>query len=265
VAENRTSKQQDSGGRISAHVPAEIRNVSFPVAVRGYERRAVDTYIERVNRVIAELEVTRSPQAAVRHAVERVGEQTKAILDEARESAERIIGTARAEADEILGKAKAEAAELVVDASSEADRLRAEGEELTARTQADAEEIVARARAEAAEHMRQSEEELAALRESTQARMRELQADTANVWNERTELLADIEQLATRLREAAGAAAARFSPEEPGEVPAEDVEAEPAPDAETEATAVAASGAQPNLDDTLVHEGRRKATRPRSG
>jgi DivIVA domain-containing protein len=41
-------------------VPAEIRDGSFTVAVRGYERRAVDTYIERVNRVIADLEVERS-------------------------------------------------------------------------------------------------------------------------------------------------------------------------------------------------------------
>jgi DivIVA domain-containing protein len=254
VAENRTSEHDASSGHIRAHVPAEIRNASFPVAVRGYERRAVDTYVERVNRVIAELEVTRSPQAAVRHAVERVGEQTKAILDEARESAERIIGTARAEADEILGKAKAEAAELVVDASSEADRLRAEGEELTSRTQADAEEIVARARAEAAEHVRQSEAELAALRESAQARMRELQADTGNVWNERMELLADIEQLATRLREAAGAAAARFSPEEPADERTEPEEAD-------ETASASPRPGEQELDDTLVDEGRRRARR----
>ena len=47
-------------------VPTEIRNVSFPVLVRGYERAAVDAYVQRVNRAIAELEVGRSPHAAVR-------------------------------------------------------------------------------------------------------------------------------------------------------------------------------------------------------
>src|SRR5437773_7568421 len=88
---------------------ANVRNVSFPVAVRGYDRNGVDAYVRRVNRVIAELEVTRSPQAAVRHAVERVGEQTKAILDEARGSAEKITATAQAEADEILAEAKEKA------------------------------------------------------------------------------------------------------------------------------------------------------------
>src|SRR5436190_720178 len=98
---------------LRAHVPAEIRNVSFPVSVRGYDRKAVEAYIQRVNRVIAELEVSRSPQAAVRHAVDRVSEQTKGILQQARESAEQITTAAREEAEEILAGAKAEAAELV--------------------------------------------------------------------------------------------------------------------------------------------------------
>jgi DivIVA domain-containing protein len=242
VAEDRAPQHVTGGVELpSAHIPAEIRNASFPASVRGYERRAVDAYIERVNRVIAELEVTRSPQAAVRYAVERVGEQTKAILDEARESAERIIGTARAEADEILGKAKAEAAELVVDASTESDRLRAEGEALITRTRAEGEEVMAKAQAEAAEHMRESEQKLSALQESAQARMRRLQADTANVWDERTALLGEIEQLANRLKDAATAAAARFSQDETAE-----------PES-------ASDGATQELDETLVGEGRRRA------
>src|SRR5438552_1438962 len=93
---------------LRVRVPPEVRDVSFPVAVRGYDRKAVDGYVARVNRVIAELEVTRSPHAAVRHAVERVSEQTKAILDQARESAEQINATAHEEADEIRSAASAE-------------------------------------------------------------------------------------------------------------------------------------------------------------
>src|SRR5205809_7146152 len=120
-----------------ARVPADIRNVSFPIAMRGYDRDAVEAYVRRVNRVIAELEVTRSPQAAVRHAVERVSEQTKTILEEARESAEKITTSAESEADGILAKAKEHAADLVVSASTEADRIRAESEELVARSKAE--------------------------------------------------------------------------------------------------------------------------------
>jgi DivIVA domain-containing protein len=207
-------EQAQSATGLQAHVPAEIRNVSFPVSVRGYDRRAVEVYVQRVNRVIAELEVTRSPQAAVRHAVDRVSEQTKGILQQARESAEQITDAAREEAGQIIGTAKTEAAELVVNASTEADRAKAEAEQTVAEARFAAADIVARAEAEAAERLRRSEEEIAALQEEADARMRELQADTEAVWAHRRELLGDIDGMATRLQEAAAAAAARFAPEE---------------------------------------------------
>jgi len=232
------------GGGLRANVPADIRNVSFPASMRGYDRGAVEAYVRRVNRVIAELEVTRSPQAAVKHAVERVSEQTKAILEEARESAEQIIGTARAEGDEILAGAKAEAAELVVNASDEADRAHAEAEQLIAGAKAEAEQLIAGAKAEAegivgaanaeaAERRRQSDEELASLQEQAEAKIRELEADTATVWKERHELLGDIDRMASRLHEAASAAAARFSDDERDEDAAET-----APTAEAAQTAI---------------------------
>src|SRR5919206_2226062 len=132
------------------HVPAEIRNVSFPVSVRGYDRHAVDAYVARVNRVIAELEVSRSPQAAVRHALDRVGEQTIAILNEARQSAERIADAAREESEANIAEAKAHAADLVVSASAQAEQDRAEGERIVAAAKAEAEGIVSQARATAA-------------------------------------------------------------------------------------------------------------------
>src|SRR5207244_2203789 len=93
-------------------VPAEIRDVSFPNAVRGYDRQAVDAYVKQVNRVIAELEVSRSPQAAVRHALDQVGEQTSGILQRARETAEEIITSARTEADETTVHANTEAEKI---------------------------------------------------------------------------------------------------------------------------------------------------------
>jgi DivIVA domain-containing protein len=224
---------------LQAHVPAEIRNVAFPVSVRGYDRHAVDVYVQRVNRVIAELEVTRSPQAAVRHAVERVSEQTKGILQEARESAEKITDAAREEAQQILAGAKAEAADLVVNADAEAERLRAEAQQFVAESRAEADGIIARANADADERRRRSEEELAALHEAGQARMNELRADTEAVWRERQELLGEIDSMASRLQEAASAAAARFSRDEPGE-PSEESGEEPAAELEAQPTLVTA-------------------------
>jgi DivIVA domain-containing protein len=236
---------------VRAHAPADIRNVSFPVSVRGYDRRAVDAYIHRVNRVIAELEVSRSPQSAVRHAVDRVADQTKAILQQARESAERITTTAREEADEMMATAKAEAAELVVNASAEADRARAEAEQTVASARAEADDIVAdskteavkiitRSREEAAERLRRSEEEIAALRDQAEARMRELQADTEAVWSQRHELLGEIHGMATRLQEVASAAAARSGPQGPAE-PGKEASKELQPGAEAQPTGEAPS------------------------
>jgi DivIVA domain-containing protein len=198
-------------------VPEDIRNVSFPASVRGYERSAVDAYVRRVNRVIAELEMRSSPRAAVRHALEQVGEQTSGILQRAREAAEEITGSARREADETTARAKADAGEIVVNASTEAERARAEADHLVAKATAEADGIVREARAEADRILARTRDEGAALREEGEARLRELHADIATTWKERRELLDDVRGIATRLEQAASRAAARVPPPGPEE------------------------------------------------
>jgi DivIVA domain-containing protein len=214
-------------GELRTHVPREIRDVSFPVTVRGYERRAVDAYVMKVNALIAELEVSRSPQAAVRHALDRVGEQTSGILQRARETAEEITASARTEADETTGRAKAEADTIRADAHASA-------EEATIRAKVEAEEIVTRARAEAAERLRALEQEVEELREQADTRLRKLDADTESVWQERRELVEEVGRLAARLAEIATEAAARF-PERQAPEPPED---------EMPTVAVAAEGSE---------------------
>src|ERR687886_2549226 len=100
-------------------LPRAIRAPSSPASVRGYDRRAVDNYVERVNRLIAELQVSGSPRAAVRHALERVGEQTAGVLQRARETAEEITTSAREEAEETTARAKAEARDILAEAQRE--------------------------------------------------------------------------------------------------------------------------------------------------
>ena len=201
-------------GELRTHVPREIRDVSFPAAVRGYERRVVDAYVKKVNAVIAELEVSRSPQAAVRHALDRVGEQTSGILQRARETAEEITASARTEADETTGRAKAEAESIKANANADA-------EEGVARAKAEADEILARSRAEAAERLQRLEQEVEALREQADTRMRKLDADTEAIWLERRELVEEVRRLAGRLEEMAADAADRF-PERQASEPPED-------------------------------------------
>jgi DivIVA domain-containing protein len=203
--------------QVRQHVPADIRSVSFPISVRGYDRAAVDAYVKRVNRVIAELQVGRTPQAAVRHALDRVGQQTIVVLQEARESADKLLEAAREEADQGKEQSKAEAAKLVVNASADADRTKAEAEQVLTQAREQADDILVRTRADAEQKRKQAEDEIAALRQAAETKMRELKADTEAVWSERKELLDDVHSMADRLRELARAAASRVQADEPAE------------------------------------------------
>jgi hypothetical protein len=70
--------------------------------------------------------------------------------------------------------------------------------------------------------------------------MRELQADTEAVWEDRRELLDQIGGMAARLAELASVAAARFPSREPAETTAHAM-LEPQAEAETEASGVEAT------------------------
>ena len=214
-------RQEHALGDLHYYVPREILDVSFPVAVRGYDRAAVDAYIKRVNRVIAELKVSASPPAAVRHALEQAEEKVQSLLRAAREAAEELTASAGREAEEDLARAKAEAAELVVSTSAEAERAKGEADEVLAKARreadamradanAEAQSTIARAEAEAADRLRRLQEELAARRDEADTRMRELQADTEAVWKERGELLDDIGEMASTLADLASSAVARL-------------------------------------------------------
>lgn len=186
-------------------VPAEIRDVSFPLSVRGYDRGAVDAYVNRVQDVVSDLELTRSPEAAVRHALENVGQQIKGILERAGETAEQITVAARQEAEESTVRARDEAEELVA-------KAKAEAADIVSSAKAEAEATVAQAQNEAGEQLQRTQREIASLRDEAEARMRELGADTDAIRQERSRLLDDIRVLATRVEEVAGAADARFPP-----------------------------------------------------
>src|SRR5215213_9919219 len=164
-------------------VPPEIRNASFDVARRGYERSAVDAYVARVTGLIDDLEATRSPEAAVKHALREAGETISSTLLQAGETAEQITVAARP--------------------TAEAENMR----ELS---NAEAERIRAQAKAEADERLQRAEEQMAALKAEAEARLRELEADTEMVRTERRALLDDIRALAARVEQAAKGANARF-------------------------------------------------------
>jgi DivIVA domain-containing protein len=266
-------REREHGFRdLRQYVPADILDVSFPVSVRGYDRRAVDEHIKRVNRLVAELKVSASPPAAVRHALDVAGEKVDGLLDAAREAAEEITASARQEAEESTARVKAAAAELVVNTSTEADRMRAEVEELIGKAAAEAADIVAKARAEAneilsetkaaaetsltrshaeaAERVQRLEDELAAARDQAETRMREIQNDTEALRKKRGELLDDIHARADRLSELADTAATAM----PGDT-AKPEPATPKPEAGDDAgSSVATTGSSHAPPASELHE-----------
>jgi DivIVA domain-containing protein len=221
-------------GDLRQYVPGDLLDVSFPVAVRGYDRGSVDAYVRRVNRAIAELRVSASPTAAVRHAIDQAEGKVDGLLQSAREAAEQITTSAQEEAVENADRLKAEAVKFVVDTNAEADRLKAEADELTAKARADAEATLAKARAEASkiitearaeaqatlarsraeadESRRQLEKELAALQEEAETRLREIGDDTQAVSSERDQMLDGIRTMANDLADVAKASSARLQP-----------------------------------------------------
>jgi len=226
-------EQRPGFGDLRHYVPSDLLNPSFPIAVRGYSREAVEAYVKRANRVIAELKVSASPRAAVTHALEQTEEQVSGLLQRARETGEEITASARTEADEVVAHAKAEAAELLVNVSREADSVKAEAdqvladarqqaEDLLARTQLEAESTRAKAAEEAEQRRRRLDEELTSAREQAEARMRSLQDDTGEVWADRDRLLVDVRRMASELLGLADAAAVRHTQHEPESV--DDVE-----------------------------------------
>src|SRR5689334_24296419 len=102
----------------------QTRDTEFPVGLRGYDRAAVDRYVEHVNRLLAELEISSSPESAVRHALDEVSEETRDILQHAHDTAEEITARSRSRADDRLQQAEQEAKELRATALSEAQETR---------------------------------------------------------------------------------------------------------------------------------------------
>lgn len=126
--------------------PLSVVDADFPTALRGYDRPAVDTYVRQTRQLVAELQATRSPEAAVRRALERVGEQISGILQRAHETAEQITAQSRSEAEDRLEQARIEAAQIadvaeqrVRDLDVDTDRIWLERQRIVA----DAEDLAA--------------------------------------------------------------------------------------------------------------------------
>jgi uncharacterized protein YoxC len=138
----------------------------FPVVLRGYDRIAVDAYVHRALELMADLQASRSPDAAVRRALEHVGEEVSAILQRAHDTAAQMTEQSRVQAEERLDKARHEADEITARARSQVNELGADTERIWAerrRIVDDARELAQEllALADAAERLPPAAEDLA--------------------------------------------------------------------------------------------------------
>jgi cell division initiation protein len=104
----------------------DVADVDFPIALRGYDRVAVDAYVRRTSQLVAELQATHSPEAAVRRALERVGEEVSDILKRAHDTAAQITAQSRSDAENRLEAAREEAIEATAGAERRLRELDAE-------------------------------------------------------------------------------------------------------------------------------------------
>ncbi len=183
--------------RLAAEPPSLSAEPEFPVVLRGYDRLAVDAYVRRMTELVADLQGRHSPDAAVRRALERVGEEVSGILQRAHDTAAALTVDSRREAEDRLETARREAEELSRSAAQEAEAARAD------------------ARREAAAEIAGARQEAERIVADARDRLVELDADADRVWGERERIVDDVRSLAQELAGIAEAAASRFPPAAP--------------------------------------------------
>jgi DivIVA domain-containing protein len=100
-----------------------VRHTDFAVAMRGYDRQAVDRYVADVAQLVAELEATQTREGVVQRALDEVGEQTSGILQHAHDTAEEIAARSRSQAEGRLQRAEQEAEQTRQEADDYARRV----------------------------------------------------------------------------------------------------------------------------------------------
>lgn len=81
----------------------------FPVVRHGYDPAAVEEYILELERELDELRSARPAQRAIAQEIDRIGEQTAAILRVAHDKADEVTRDAQAQADKVLADAASSA------------------------------------------------------------------------------------------------------------------------------------------------------------
>jgi DivIVA domain-containing protein len=115
--------QQAPEERFHRNAADRIREHSFPLAVRGYDRQAVDDFVEQVADLVAELEGRQTRETVVRRALDQVGEETAGILQRAHQAADELAARSRSQAEGRIQRADREAELLRSQADEYAEKV----------------------------------------------------------------------------------------------------------------------------------------------
>ena len=118
-----------------------LRDADFPLAVRGYDRRAVDDFLTELTALVDELEGRQLRERVVQRALDEVGEQTAGILQRANETADELSARSRAQAEGRLQRAEREAELLKSEADKYAEQVAVDTRKLWAEREQLLEEV----------------------------------------------------------------------------------------------------------------------------
>ena len=121
MADSDTTEFETSRFRRSA--TERIANRDFPLVMRGYDRGAVDAFMQEVLEVVSELERRQTRETVVQSALDEIGEETAGILQRAHETADEIAARSRAQAEGRIQRAEREADMLRQQADAYSEQL----------------------------------------------------------------------------------------------------------------------------------------------
>jgi len=107
----------------SASASERLREVSFPLVMRGYDRHAVDQFVAELLTQVEDLESNQTREGVVQKALGELGEETAGILQRAHETADDITSRSRSQAEARLQRAEREAEILRHDADEYAEQV----------------------------------------------------------------------------------------------------------------------------------------------
>jgi DivIVA domain-containing protein len=98
----------------------------FPIAPQGYDREAVDEYLAELERELAEQRAGEHSERSVAAEIERIGEQTSAILLVAHDKAQETMHQAQEQADRCVADAASNAVAITEEATRRLRQLDSE-------------------------------------------------------------------------------------------------------------------------------------------